>query len=64
MVAPASVSIGTNAGSNRVHVSATQVTASFTLPANAATGAQTVTVTFTTPNGTNTYTLTNGFTVQ
>jgi hypothetical protein len=64
MVAPASVSIGTTAGTNRQHVTATQVTASFTLPAGAAPGAQTVTVTFTTPNGTNTYTLTGGFTVQ
>jgi hypothetical protein len=64
MVPPASVSIGTTAGTNRVHVTQTQVTAGFTIPVNAATGAQTVTVTFTTPNGTNTYTLTNGFTVQ
>jgi hypothetical protein len=63
-VAPATVTIGTTAGSNRLHPSATQVTASFTIPANAPAGAQTVTVTFTTPNGTNTYTLPNGFTVQ
>lgn len=63
-----SVTIGTTAGTARTHVSATQVTASFTLPAGAATGPQTVSVTFPgppeNPTATVTYTLTNGFTVN
>jgi hypothetical protein len=62
------ITVGTIAGTNRVHVSQTQVTAQFTIPAGAATGAQTVTVTFPgppeTPTDTVTYTLTNGFTVN
>ncbi len=63
-VPPATVSIGTLASTTRQHTAATVVTATFTIPANAAIGAQTVTVTFSTPNGTNTYTLPGGFTVQ
>ncbi len=62
-----SATIGTINGTNLVHVSATQVTGSFTIPAGAALGAQTVSVTFPGPPGnptaTVTYTLTNGFTV-
>jgi hypothetical protein len=63
-----SVTIGTIAGTSRVHVSAAQVTASFTIPAGAATGPQTVTVIFPGPPGnptqTVTYTLPNGFTIN
>ena len=63
-----SVTIGATAGTSRVHVSPTQVTASFTIPAGAATGPQTVTVVFpgppTDPTATVTYTLANGFTVN
>jgi hypothetical protein len=61
-------SIGTIAATTRNHVSATQVTAVFTIPAGAATGAQTVSVTFPgppeNPTATVTYTLTNGFTIN
>jgi len=63
-----SVTIGALAGVNRVHVSRTQVTASFTIPGGAATGPQTVTVVFPgppgNPNQTVTYTLPNGFTIN
>jgi hypothetical protein len=62
-----SVTIGTINSTSRTHVSQTQVTAAFTVPANAATGAQTVSVTFPgppeNPTATVTYTLANGFTV-
>lgn len=62
-----SVTIGTTAGTSRIHVSATQVTASFNIPAGAATGSQTVTVVFpgppNDPTATVTYSLANGFTV-
>jgi len=63
-----SVTVGTITGTSLVHVSQTQVTASITIPGNATTGAQTVTVVFPgppdNPTATVTYTLTNGFTVQ
>ncbi|MFM1770376.1 MAG: hypothetical protein RJA22_2905, partial [Verrucomicrobiota bacterium] len=63
-----SVTIGAVAGTSRVHVSQTQVTASFTLPAGAVTGPQTVTVVFpgppNNPGATITYTLANGFTIN
>ena len=41
-----SVTIGTNTATSSTHVSATQVTANFTIPSGAAAGIQTVTVTF------------------
>jgi hypothetical protein len=63
-----SVTVGTITGTGNVHVSSTQVTSSITIPANATTGAQTVTVVFPgppgTPTATVTYTLTNGFTIN
>ena len=63
-----SVTVGTIAGSNRVHVSQTQVTATISIPVGAATGPQTVTVVFPgppeNPTATVTYTLTNGFTIN
>jgi hypothetical protein len=63
-----SVTIGSIAGTSRVHVSQTQVTASVTIPAGSATGPQTVTVVFpgppTNPTATITYTLANGFTIN
>jgi hypothetical protein len=63
-----SVTIGTMAGTSLQHVSQTQVRATFTIPANAATGPQTVTVVFPGPPGnptqTVTYTLANGFTIN
>jgi hypothetical protein len=61
-----SVTIGSNSGASPVHVSQTEVQATFDL--SGATGAQTVTVVFPGPPGTPqdvvTYTLANGFTVQ
>jgi len=63
-----SVTIGSVAGANRVHVSQTQVTATFTIPAGATLGGQTVTVVFpgppNDPTATVTYTLPNGFTIN
>ena len=63
-----SITVGSITGTGSVHVSQTQVTTSITIPANAATGAQTVTVIFPgppdNPTATVTYTLTNGFTIQ
>jgi hypothetical protein len=62
------VTVGAIAGTNRVHVSQTQVTAQISVPANATTGAQTVTVTFPgppeNPTATVSYTLANGFTIN
>jgi hypothetical protein len=63
-----SVTLGTIASTTRTHTSATQVTASFTIPTTATTGSQTVTVTFPGPPGnaaaTVSYTLANGFTIS
>jgi hypothetical protein len=63
-----SASIGTIAGTSLVHVSQTQVQATFSIPANATTGQETVTVVFPGPPGnpsqTVTYTLTSGFTIN
>ncbi len=63
-----SVTVGTITGTGNVHVSQTQLTSSITIPANATTGAQTVTVVFPGPPGnptaTVTYTLTGGFTIN
>lgn len=60
-----SVTIGAIAGTGRVHVSQTQVTASFSIPAGTAPGPQTVTIVFpgppANPTATVTYTLANGF---
>lgn len=62
------VTLGSISSTTRTHTSATQVTASITIPSTAATGAQTVTVTFPGPPGNPTatvsYTLTNGFTIN
>ncbi len=63
-----SVSVGNILGTGNVHVSQTRVTSTITIPANAATGAQTVTVVFPGPpqnqGTTETYTLANGFTIN
>jgi hypothetical protein len=63
-----SVTVGIITGASNVHVSQTQVTSSITIPSNAATGPQTVTVVFpgppTDPSATVTYTLTGGFTIN
>jgi hypothetical protein len=63
-----SVTVGTITGTNNVHVSQTEVTSKITIPANAGTGAQTVSVVFpgppTNPSQTVTYTLTGGFTIN
>ena len=63
-----SVTVGTITDTGNVHVSVTQVTSSITIPAGAATGAQTVTVVFpgppANPTATVTYTLTGGFTIN
>jgi len=63
-----SVTVGTINGTSLVHVSQTQVTASITIPANATTGQQTVTVVFpgppSNPSATVSYSLVNGFTIN
>jgi hypothetical protein len=63
-----SVSVGSLAGTSNVHVSQTEVTSIITIPANAAPGAQTVSVVFpgppTNPGQTVTYTLTDGFMIN
>ncbi len=63
-----SITVGSITGTGNVHVSQTQVTSSITIPAGAATGAQTVTVVFpgppANPTATVTYTLTSGFTIN
>lgn len=63
-----SVTVGTITGTGNVHVSQTQVTSNITIPANAATGAQTVSVVFpgppNNPGATETFTLANGFTIN
>lgn len=63
-----SVTVGTITGTGSVHVSQTQVTSTITIPAGAATGAQTISVTFPgppdNPGATVTYTLPNGFTIN
>jgi hypothetical protein len=63
-----SVTVGTITGASNVHVSQTQVTSSITIPANASTGAQTVTVVFpgppNNPSQTVSFTLVNGFTIN
>ncbi len=63
-----SVTIGAIAGTSRIHASATQVTASFTIPVGTTPGTNTVTVVFPGPPGnptaTVTYTLPNGFIIN
>lgn len=63
-----SATIGTTGGTSLSHVTQYVVTGSFTIPGGAATGAQTVSVTFPgppeNPTQTITYTLTDGFTVN
>jgi hypothetical protein len=63
-----SVTVGTITGTSNVHVSQTQATSSITIPANATTGAQTVTIVFPgppdNPTAIVTYTLANGFTIN
>ena len=63
-----SVTVGTIAGTSNVHVSQTQVTSLLTIPANASTGPQTVTVVFpgppSNPSATVTYSLSAGFTTN
>ncbi len=62
------VNIGVITGADNVHVSQTEVTSSITIPADAATGPQTVIVIFPgppeNPGQTVTYSLTNGFTLD
>lgn len=57
-----SVTVGVITGNNNVHVSQTQVTSSITIPANSATGTQTVTVVFPGPPANPTATVTYTFT--
>ncbi len=63
-----SVTVGTITGTSNTHVSQTQVTSKITIPSNATTGAQTVSVVFpgppNNPSQTVTYTLANGFTIN
>jgi hypothetical protein len=63
-----SVTVGTIPGTGNLHVSQMQVTSSITIPANASTGAQTVTVVFpgppNNPSQTVSFTLVNGFTIN
>jgi hypothetical protein len=63
-----SITVGSITGTGSVHVSQTQVTTTIAIPADAATGAQTVTVVFPGPPGnpsqTVAYTLVNGFTIN
>lgn len=63
-----SVTVGSITGTGNVHVSQTQLTSTITVPANAATGPQTVTVVFpgppNNPGATVTYTLSGGFTIN
>ena len=63
-----SVTVGAITGTGNVHVSQTTVTSTITIPANAATGPQTVTVMFPgappNPNPPVSYTLPNGFTIN
>jgi hypothetical protein len=63
-----SITVGSITGTSNVHVSQTQVTSSITIPSNASTGTQTVTVVFPgppdNPTATVTYTLSNGFTIK
>jgi hypothetical protein len=63
-----SVTVGTIPGTGNLHVSQTQVTSSIMIPANASTGAQTVTVVFpgppNNPSQTVSFTLVNGFTIN
>ena len=62
-VAPSSVTIGTLSGSSVTHSSQYIVTAVFTIPSSTPVGAKDCSVSFSTPNGTITYTKTGGFTV-
>lgn len=62
-VAPTSVTIGTISGTSFTHSSQYLVTATFAIPAAEATGTKDAVVTFTTPNGSLTFTSTGGFTV-
>jgi hypothetical protein len=62
-VAPATATIGTISGTSLTHVSQYVVTAVFAIPSNEAVGSYDVGVTFSTPNGTASYTLTSGFSV-
>jgi hypothetical protein len=63
-----SITVGAITGTGNTHVSTSQVTTSITIPSNASTGAQTVTVVFPgppdDPSDTVTYTLNGGFTIQ
>jgi YHYH protein len=63
-----SITLGAIAGTGATHVSTNQVTCSITIPGGAATGAQTVTLVFPgppqNPSATQTFFLTNGFTIN
>lgn len=63
-----SVRVGTIVGTGSVHVSQTRVTSTITIPAGASPGTQTVTVVFPgppqNPGTTETFTLSNGFTIN
>jgi hypothetical protein len=62
-IAPASVAIGSLAGVSVTHSAQYVVTAVFTIPLPTPAGAKDCTVSFSTPNGTITFTKTGGFTV-
>lgn len=60
---PTSIKLGTLSGTGLAHPSQYVVTGNFAIPANESAGTKDVTVTFSTPNGTVTYSLAGGFTV-
>ena len=62
-VLPASATIGAISGTSITHASQYVVTATFSIPAGEAAGARSATITFTTPNGSLTFSSTGGFTV-
>jgi hypothetical protein len=65
-IVPTAVTIGSiSANASTIsRLNTTNVMATFNIPANAATGAQNVVITFPTPQGTATYTETGGFTIN
>src|SRR5215470_5495354 len=59
-MAPTTVTLGTIQGTSFTHNSQYVVTAVFAIPSNQAIGSYDAGLTFTTPNGTNSYSLTSG----